>query len=401
MKKITLLILFACSVLSSCSNNKAVSYESAHDTEQESTVVSTTVTEAEAFTTETVKTTEKKRTQTTYGDEITYDVYSDAISADELYNVEKIEMPDSIDGMKYNICDYNDGKIVLGLIKEQNADTYVCDYGTYDYKSSSYEPLITDLSDAYCIASYKNYYFFIISENDTIESLKVYNSDTNQLITVYNSMDECSLKEYKLAFCDEKCYFTTYTSSERNNSRIYEYDMVTDKLIVYIENAMMTRTSGKNVFYASYESGAKKCNKLVNKKSGDIFDIHNEDIMDYVCCGDRAYAIINGDISDIHDTYEIIKEIKPTSGDNILASKEGFGEIFNDMSSNEFCIGWYDITGIESEPCVYDVKNEVIAVFGNIPRCYYRTYLDDNAGLIFDEMNFHNTHQLYLFEPKE
>lgn len=402
MKKKVLLIIFTVLLLCSCKFEKGEKSISVSELEQETVQNDLEVTETEAETTEEPVTTAlKEQNHSSFGGEISYHAYSDVVSADDIYDVEMVELPPSINGIMYYVCGLIDGKIMVCLNKEETAETFVCEYGLYDYKTDSYEILIPYITNGFYLGAYKNCHFFNISENEDSESLQLYNSDTDEYVTVFNNVNGCSFKSYEIAICDGKCYFDVYTSPEKDNSKVYEYDIENNKLSTYAEYAMLPKASGNNLWYVSYNHDTKICDKLVNKSSGTDFDIQNKNILTPICFSNRVFAVTNDDISS-PKTSDVLKEIHADGDDTlILATWPGEGEIISNVTTNDFCIGWFDITGNDSTPCVYDVENEKIAVFGDMPKCYYRTYLDDKSGLLFDEMNFSSTHQVWVFEPKE
>ncbi len=401
MKKTVLLILLTGIFLCSCESKQQEPESVVSEKETKIVQTDAAVTEP-AATEETTVTSENTTTEVTYDGEISYDLYVDAVSADELYNYEIIELPSTINGMAYFLCDYINGKIMVCLNKEESADHYVCDYGLYDYKTGDYTTIVPDVKNYSFLGSYENKYFFNKSESADSESLVMFNADNNEYTTIFNSVNGCSLKAYDLALYEGKVYFDAFTSSEKNNSRIYVYDIAADELDIFSENTMLPKASKSDLFYLSYEPGAQYCDKMINMSSNKVIDILNKRIEVYACFRNRVFAVIDGDVSDPYAGFDVVKELSPSADDRrIIATRSGEGELLSNIKSNDFCISWFDITGCDSTPCVYDIENDKIAVFSDMPMCYYRTYLDENSGILFDEMNFTSNHQVCVFEPKE
>lgn len=330
-----------------------------------------------------------------------YQIYTDVIYSEEIYNIQNINLPAEINGFSYYVYGLKNDRIVVSLNKEENSGGYTGEYGLYDPSSDSYEKIASDLFNCIMIGSYNNLYFlnFIINENNS--SLQMFNSDTNKFITLYNSTEGRYLHSNEVAVYDGKCYFDAYTSSDRDNCIIYEYDIESDELVIFAENAMSPKVNNNNLWYLSYDSKTKVVEKFINHTTGASFENHDNLLIKTIYSNNSIFTVTNKNIGSM-DSFYVLKENSSDGDDRlILATIPGEGEILEQFQVNNFCIGWYEVTGEASTPCVYDINSKKTVLFREIPNCHYQTFLDDNSGLIMDPYDFKKNHQIWLFKPKE
>lgn len=396
MKRKIFLIALTGLLLCSCENEKQTKNNIVPDIKQETeqTVISVTETFEE-------KIIEQTETVIVKNENVGYDIFKDAVKAEELYNVEIIDMPETINGNSYYPRGLKDGKIVVALSLEETDYSCSYEYGLFDYKTGNYEQVISSISNGFYKCSFDNYYVLSVRNSSNIDSLQLYDSGTKSFKTIINYTDNFYETGNNVAVDNNNIYFDVVTTPERDNIAVYKYDIEKDDIEKIADHAHHPMTSKGSLWYVNINQEKKINDKAVNVNSGSEVEIEGEIIAEMICFDEKLFAVVNNPGEEKFDSKDIIVELQ-NKGDNVsvISTRPEEGEIFNSLLSNDFCISWSDITGGDSTPYVYDVLNDKLVYFDGLGDCYYQTYLENGKGMILDNMNYDSTHKLIVFEPK-
>ena len=183
---------------------------------------------------------------------------------------------------------------------------------------------------------------------------------------------------------------------------MYEYDFTNGELLKKVENATIPMISSSGLKYVNFDYYGDGADKIVAFSDKSEFSILNKRLMELTCVEDRVFGFVNEETGHKYGDITKFQQLSENEDDiTILSTISGEGELLTSLVTNDFCVAWNDETGLDSTPCTYDFLNNRIVVFDNMENCYYRTFLQSDMGMIFDIMNFNQTHQVCLFSPKE
>lgn len=408
-------VLLTSIILSSCSSkSENVSKEDSNIVKEESSVLSTEFTESITITDSesvimSIKEEQLENNNNTESYDIStdiiidnsavsYDISGDAVQANLMYNTEMVFLPESVDGKSYFPCGINNNKVIIAVNIVDTLDEYICEYGLLDPVDNSYEVLITNKKDTYYNCSYGDYYVFNLYQTD-MNSLEYYNSQTKKSNIIFNYINDFTITENQPIIYDGKLYFDVYTTPDRDYIDLYEYDFTSGELVKKVENAAIPMASASGLKYVNFDYYENGADKIVTFSDKSEFSILNKRLMDLVCVGDEVFGLANEETG---GKGSITKFQRLQEGDNdITILSTALGELLHSLIANDFCVAWNDETGGDNSPCVYDISSNKIVVFDDMEKCYYRTFLQRDKGLIFDVMKFNETHQICLFSPKE
>lgn len=379
-----------CSCISSCSS------KTTNESSQiQATTASTTSAQTEIEETTSLSESTTQNTEPSTYEKMKYNFHVETVSADSIYNTEIITMPETINGFDYGLCDFNGDKIVVQIYSNNQGEDY-SEYGLFDLDSLTYEKIVSDSDDLYFLSARGNDYVFW-RESDDVWSLEYYNSDTSEFKIMMYLNDDLYFDERSVAFYKDKILFDIQTTSSVS---IYEYNINTAKTNIFLNDAFHPFVNNSNLKYISVNEDTKK---VVDYSDNSEYPIKNKDLNNMICTSDSSFGLTTIDGEDGRDDYysmEVVELKKDGSCDTILSTQFGALELITSLCKNSFCVGWFDWTGDESSPCVYDIKERKLVLFDCLKDCYYSTYLGDNIGLIYDDLEFEENRQICIFSPK-
>lgn len=384
-----------CSCICSCSSNTTN-----EDSQIQATTASTTSSQTEIEETTSLSESTTQNTEPSTYEKMKYNFHVETVSADSIYNTEIITMPETINGFDYGLRDFNGDKIVVQIYSNNQGEDY-SEYGLFDLDSLTYEKIVSDSDDLYFLSARGNDYVFW-RESDDVWSLEYYNSDTSEFKIMMYLNDDLYFDERSVAFYKDQILFDIQTTSSVS---IYEYNINTAKTNIFLNDAFHPFVYNNNLKYLAVNKDTKKCEKVVDCSDNSEYLIKN----DYVCdiaigIGDSSYGLTSIEDESSSDFCNYYTEVVELKNDGscvpIISTQFGSGEQITPLCINSFCVGWFDWTGDENQPCVYDIKDEKLVLFDCMKDCYYSTYLGDNIGLIYDDLEFEENRQICIFSPK-
>ena len=326
-----------------------------------------------------------------------YNLNADTVLAEELYDCSYYTMPDTINSYEYNICGvYEQKPIVVLYPSEINCETPEMEYGIFDPEEGKFSSLIDDCENTFYLCSNERYLVFTTSEND-IDSIYYYDIQTQTKNPFFYYADGISKTADSPIINGNNIYFDVYTYNDDGTvciPMVYKYDIDTGELILIHENAMKPMYTDNTLKIITYNEVSKEYDMIVNVSQADDNGFQNKDsVRDISCCGNDIFAIT----SDTgHDC-----SVKNLKEDNVILSTfSENGDLISNMAANEYNVIWYDITGNENIPCIFNVAANKIVTFNKITPCYYRTFINQKYGLILNTTSGPN-YEICLFSAKE
>ena len=384
-----------CSCICSCSTKTTN-----NDSQVQTTTVSTTSAQTEIEETTSLTFSTTQNTEPSTYEKMKYNFHVETVSADSIFNTEIITMPETINGFDYGLCDFNGDKIVVQIYSNNQGEDY-SEYGLFDLDSLTYEKIVSDSDDLYFLCARGNDYVFM-RESDDVWSLEYYNSETLKFKIMMYLNDDLYFDERSVAFYKDKILFDIQTTSSVS---IYEYNINTAKTNIFLNDAFHPFVYNNNLKYLAVNKDTKKYEKVVDCSDNSEYLINN----DYICdiaigIGDSSFGLTSIDDESNPDFFNYFMEVVELKNDGncvpIISTQLGSGEQITPLCINSFCVGWFDWTGDENTPCVYEIKDKKLVLFDCLNDCYYSTYLGDNIGLIYDDLEFEENRQICIFSPK-
>lgn len=382
-----------CSCICSCSS------KTTNDGSQiQATTVSTTSAQTEIEETTSLTFSTTQNTEPSTYEKMKYDFHVETVSADSIYNTEIITMPETINGFDYGLCDLNDDKIVVQIYNDNSEEIY-SEYGLFDIDSFTYKKIVSDSDYLYFLSARENDYVFL-RQSDDIFSLEYYNSDIPEFKVMMYINDDLYLDEQSVTFYNDRILFDISTSSTVS---IYKYNINTAKTNIFLNDAFHPFVYNNNLKYLAVNEETKLCEKVVDCSDNSEYPIKNDDLYDIIIgTTDSSFGIttIYSDVDQNDYSMEVVELKNDGSSSTILSTQFGAYEIISSLCKNSFCVGWFDWTGDDSSPCVYDIKHKKLVLFDCLEDCYYSTFLGENINLIYDDLNFDKNREICIFSPK-
>lgn len=396
MKKIfggCIITSMICSCICSCSS------KTTNESSQiQATTASTTSSQTEIEETTSLSESTTQNTEPSTYEKMKYNFHVETVSADSIYNTEIITMPETINGFDYGLCDLNDDKIVVQIYNDNSEEIY-SEYGLFDIDSFTYKKIVSDSDYLYFLSARENDYVFL-RQSDDIFSLEYYNSDISEFKVVMYINDDLYLDEQSVTFYNDRILFGISTSS---TIAIYGYDINTAKTNIFINDAWRSSVTNNNLKYLAVNEETKLTEKVVDCSDNSEYPIKNDDLCDIIIgTTDSSFGIttIYSDVDQNDYSMEVVELKNDGSSSTILSTQFGAYEIISSLCKNSFCVGWFDWTGDDSSPCVYDIKHKKLVLFDCLEDCYYSTFLGENINLIYDDLEFEENRQICIFSPK-
>ena len=382
-----------CSCICSCSSKTTN-----NDSQVQTTIASTTSSQTEIEETTSLSESTTQNTEPSTYEKMKYNFHVETVSADSIYNTEIITMPETINGFDYGLCDFNGDKIVVQIYSNNQGED-CSEYGLFDLDSFTYEKIVSDSDDLYFLCARENDYVFMRLSAD-VWTLEHYNSDTSKSKIMMYLKDDLYFDARSVAFYKDKILFDIQTTSSVS---IYEYNINTAKTNIFLNDAFHPFVYNNNLKYLAVNEETKLCEKVVDCSDNSEYPIKNDALYDIIIgTTDSSFGIttIYSDVDQNDYSMEVVELKNDGSSSTILSTQFGAYEIISSLCKNSFCVGWFDRTGYDSSPCVYDIKHKKLVLFDCLEDCYYSTFLGENINLIYDDLEFEENRQICIFSPK-
>ncbi|MDO5558427.1 MAG: hypothetical protein Q4F95_02390 [Oscillospiraceae bacterium] len=391
-KKIFACLIIALSLYSCNSQGDSIS-ESVPDSSEvtSATSVSTTVSGTDSEAHNDIEKIENDKKES----ESKYDIKTDTIQAEDIYDCSYFTMPETINGYNYFISGINQNKLIVALSQSGQEEEHIdYQYGLYDLTNDSYCAVTDFMTDAFYLCSDERYWIFS-SITDEVTSYIYYDTETQTSGTIINFVNDITQTADGPIINGNRIYFDVYKTIDDNTAipMVYEYNSEDQSLNLIYENAMKPMCSEDNLRVITYNEENQKYDRIISVTNPAEECFQNKDkLFDISCSSGKIIGIV----TDHGRTYSV-KDL--TSSQEILSTYEDNGDMLGNMAANDNFVCWYDITGENNTPCVYDTKYKKIVTFDNMSQCYYRTYIYDKYGLIFDQASGENF-KICLFSIK-
>ncbi len=331
-----------------------------------------------------------------------YKFHADAVNVDSIYEYRDINIPTTINNLKFHIIDIYDDESLFVVLEDAQIAVEV---GVYNFVKDEYNTIYVFEQNYMSMTSYnENYYIFKeIDKEDKYGNLYYYDISNNTInkffeFSANSKTGNLASPNYnKTLLIDNTVYFDDYSYDENNDLKasLYSYNITDNKTTLIKDNAQLPLLYNNQIisFIKNEKGEYKKLHSLYESTPFDF--IVNDEISDIVTTSNSIFALA------LTTDFEIKQsdfKIKDMINDKIIMST---ASRISDLKASESFISWCDYTGAEEEyPCLFDIEAQKLVIFNNMDKELFWFYVKDDYGIVCTrEENY--TNPKYCFFKKK